>query len=64
MGKLTAAILSLIVPGLGQFYSGRIWRGLAVFMLTGVVGFLTGGIGLAAMMIIAAVDAYNIYGKA
>jgi len=69
MGKKTAAILSLFIIGLGQFYAGRIWRALAWFFgsalilsaLTLVTGF--GGLALGPILAIASAwDAYNIYG--
>jgi TM2 domain-containing membrane protein YozV len=61
MGKITAAVLSILIPGLGQFYAGRLWRGLGIFFATGIVGLLTGGFGLPIMYLIAALDAYLIY---
>lgn len=38
-GNLTAAILSAIIPGLGQFYKGHALRGLVFFLFfwTGIV---------------------------
>jgi len=51
MGKWTAAILSLLIVGLGQFYAGHFWRAMAWFfgsilivvlltVLTGIGGFI------------------------
>jgi len=51
MGKWTAAILSLLIVGLGQLYAGHFWRAMAWFFgsilivvlltaLTGVGGFI------------------------
>jgi hypothetical protein len=67
MGKKTAAILSLLIVGLGQFYAGHLWRALAWFiggilivtvltMLTGIGGFIAAPI----IWIGSAWDAYNI----
>jgi len=63
MGKFTAAFLSLLVPGLGQFYAGRLWRGVLIFLLTALVGLLTMGLALPLMWIVAVVDAYMVYGN-
>jgi TM2 domain-containing membrane protein YozV len=30
----TAAVLSFLIPGLGQFYSGRFWRGIFWLIVT------------------------------
>ena len=68
MGKMTAAVLSLLIVGLGQFYAGRFWRALAWFfgsiliisistLTTGVGGFLV----LPLIWIFSAGDAYNVY---
>ena len=40
----TAAVLSLIVPGVGQIYNGTIWRG--IFWLVVTPGFWIGSGGL------------------
>ena len=32
--NLTAAILSALIPGLGQFYKGHFWRGVVVLLLS------------------------------
>ncbi len=67
MGKWTAAILSLLIIGLGQFYAGHLWRALAWFfgsilvvailtMATGIGGFIAGPI----LWIGCAWDAYKI----
>ncbi|MHA2271788.1 MAG: zinc-ribbon domain-containing protein [Candidatus Hodarchaeales archaeon] len=38
-----AAILSLIIPGVGQMYCGRMGRGIAIFFLTGcLIWFIIG----------------------
>lgn len=36
----TATILSLVVPGSGQFYLGYRWRGLVIFIITAILAFL------------------------
>jgi hypothetical protein len=67
MGKWTAAILSLLIIGLGQFYTGRLWRALAWFfgsilivatltMLTGIGGLIVAPI----IWIGCAWDAYKL----
>jgi TM2 domain-containing membrane protein YozV len=40
----TAAVLSFIVPGIGQFYNGTFWRGLFWLIIT--PGFWVGTAGL------------------
>ena len=40
----TAALLSLVVPGIGQFYNGDIWRGLFWLIIT--PGFWIGSGGM------------------
>ncbi len=67
MGKKTAAILSLLVIGLGQFYAGHFWRAMAWFfgsiIVVAALTFLTGIGGMIAAPIIwiaCAWDAYNI----
>ena len=70
MGKWTAAILSLLIMGLGQFYAGHFWRALAWFfgsviivvsitMLTGFGGLIIGPI----LWIGCAWDAYRLVGQ-
>ncbi|MDD2837024.1 MAG: hypothetical protein PHY05_12855 [Methanothrix sp.] len=67
MGKWTAAILSLLIIGLGQFYAGHFWRALCWFfgsilivallaMLTGIGGVIVGLF----LWIGCAWDAYNL----
>ena len=55
----TAAVLSLIVPGIGQFYNGDFWRG--VFWLIVTPGFWIGTGGLFGWVchVIAAFTAYR-----
>ena len=40
MNALLAAILSLIIPGLGQALSGEIERGIVLFVIAIIVGAL------------------------
>lgn len=35
-----ATVLSLIIPGLGQFVTGKRWRGVIIFVMTAVLAFL------------------------
>lgn len=67
MGKKTAAILSLLIAGLGQFYAGHLWRAVAwllgSFLIVGVLTVHTGIVGLMLIPLISigcAWDAYNL----
>jgi hypothetical protein len=67
MGKKTAAILSLLIAGLGQFYAGRLWRAIGWFvgsiLIIGILTLHTGIGGAVAVPIIwiaCAWDAYNL----
>ena len=67
MGKKTAAILSLLVVGLGQFYAGRLWRAAVWFfgsiLVLSILTLSTGVGGLIVAPILwigAAWDAYKI----
>ena len=40
----TAAVLSAIVPGLGQFYNGTFWRGVFWLIVTPGLWLGTGGL--------------------
>jgi TM2 domain-containing membrane protein YozV len=55
----TAAVLSLIIPGVGQFYNGDFWRG--VFWLIITPGFWIGSGGLLGWVchVAAAITAYK-----
>ena len=55
----TAAVLSAIVPGVGQLYNGTIWRG--IFWLIITPGFWIGSGGLLGWVahVIAAATAYS-----
>lgn len=39
----TAAILSLILPGVGQIYNGAVWRGVFWLIITPGFWIFTGG---------------------
>ncbi|MFM8394451.1 MAG: DUF5683 domain-containing protein [Acidobacteriota bacterium] len=56
---VTAALLSLIVPGIGQIYNGKIFRGLFWLIIT--PGFWIGSGGLLGWVchLISAWTAYN-----
>lgn len=43
-GNVIAALCSFFVPGLGQLLQGRIFMALFLFVLAGVVWFLTLGL--------------------
>jgi len=67
MGKKTAAILSLLIVGLGQFYAGHFWRAAAWFFGTIIlVAFLTMLTGIGGLIVVpiiwigSAWDAYKI----
>ena len=55
----TAGVLSLLIPGVGQFYNGDFWRG--IFWLIITPGFWIGSAGLLGWIchIIAAITAYK-----
>jgi TM2 domain-containing membrane protein YozV len=40
----TAAVLSLIIPGIGQFYNGDIWRGIFWLIVTPGLWIGSGGL--------------------
>ncbi|HEU0053793.1 MAG TPA: DUF5683 domain-containing protein [Longimicrobium sp.] len=55
----TAAVLSFLIPGLGQLYNGKIWRAIFWFIIT--PGLWIGSAGLLGWIchIISAWTAYN-----
>ena len=55
----TAAVLSLLIPGVGQLYNGKIWRG--VFWLIITPGLWIGSGGLLGWIchVISAITAHN-----
>ena len=65
MGKKTAAILFLLIAGLGQFYAGHLWRAIAWFvgsiLITGFPILLTGIGGAIVVPIIWIACAWDAY---
>ncbi|HEX5725352.1 MAG TPA: DUF5683 domain-containing protein [Longimicrobiaceae bacterium] len=55
----TAAVLSLLIPGLGQLYNGTIWRAIFWFIVTPGLWIGTGGLFGWVCHVIAAITAYN-----
>jgi TM2 domain-containing membrane protein YozV len=55
----TAAVLSLIIPGVGQFYNGDFWRGIFWLILTPGMWIGTGGLFGWVCHVIAAITAYR-----
>lgn len=55
----TAAVLSLIVPGVGQFYNGDFWRGIFWLIVTPGFWIGTGGLFGWVCHIIASITAYR-----
>ena len=55
----TAAVLSLLIPGVGQLYNGKIWRG--IFWLIVTPGLWIGSGGLLGWIchVISAITAHN-----
>ncbi len=55
----TAAVLSFLVPGVGQLYNGKIWRG--IFWLIVTPGLWIGSGGLLGWIchVISAITAHN-----
>jgi TM2 domain-containing membrane protein YozV len=54
-----AAVLSLIIPGVGQFYNGTFWRGIFWLIITPGLWIGSGGMLGWICHIIAAITAYN-----
>ena len=59
----TAAVLSLIVPGIGQFYNGDFLRGLFWLIITPGFWIGTGGMFGWVCHVIAAITAYKRAGR-
>jgi TM2 domain-containing membrane protein YozV len=55
-----AAILSLVIVGVGQFYNGDIKKGALMLAIALVFGAATGGLLWLALAIWSAVDAYKV----
>jgi len=60
---LIAAILSFLIPGLGQFYAGHLLRGIGLFILAVIVAIVTAFIGSLLVAVVAAIDAYSLATK-
>jgi len=60
---LIAAILSFLIPGLGQFYAGHLLRGIGLFILAVIVVIFTAFIGGLLIAVVAAIDAYSLAAK-
>ncbi len=54
-----AAVLSLLIPGVGQFYNGDFWRGLFWLIVTPGLWIGSGGLLGWICHVIAAITAYN-----
>ncbi len=54
-----AAVLSLIIPGAGQFYNGAFWRGIFWLIITPGLWIGTGGLLGWVCHVVAAITAYN-----
>lgn len=55
----TASVLSLIIPGVGQFYNGDIWRGIFWLIITPGMWIGTGGLFGWVCHVISAATAYK-----
>jgi TM2 domain-containing membrane protein YozV len=55
----TAAVLSLIIPGVGQFYNGTFWRGVFWLIITPGLWLGSGGMLGWVCHVISAYTAYN-----
>jgi TM2 domain-containing membrane protein YozV len=54
-----AAVLSLIIPGVGQFYNGTFWRGIFWLIITPGLWIGSGGFLGWICHVISAITAYN-----
>ncbi|MGW8283260.1 MAG: DUF5683 domain-containing protein [Gemmatimonadota bacterium] len=55
----TAAVLSLLIPGMGQLYNGKIWRALFWFIVTPGLWIGSGGLLGWICHVISAITAHN-----
>jgi TM2 domain-containing membrane protein YozV len=55
-----ATILSVFIPGVGQFYNGDMKKGAVMLGIGVLLGALTAGVGWLGMMIWSAIDAYKV----
>lgn len=60
---ILAALLSLLIPGLGQFYAGHLLRGIGIFLFDVIVAIATVFLGVPLVHIVAAIDAYYLAAK-
>lgn len=57
---VVVTILSIFLPGLGQFINSDVKKGAVMLLLAFVVGAMTLGVGWLAIAIWSAVDAHNV----
>ena len=55
----TAAVLSLLIPGVGQLYNGKFWRALFWFIITPGLWIGSGGMLGWICHVISAITAHN-----
>jgi TM2 domain-containing membrane protein YozV len=55
-----AVVLSVLIPGVGQFYTGDVKKGALMLGIAVVGSFFTMGAAWLAMMIWSAIDSYNV----
>ena len=60
---ILAALLSFIIPGLGQFYAGYMIRGILLFIFANIIAILTLFMANMPIMVVAAIDAYACASK-
>lgn len=58
-----AALLSCLVPGLGQLYNGQTTKGIVIILANIALGVITGGVSAVAILIVAIIDALKIAEK-
>ena len=57
---IIAAILNLIIAGLGHVYIGRTKRGVVLFLLTMIVAAISSGLGWILGVVVCSYDAYQL----
>jgi TM2 domain-containing membrane protein YozV len=55
-----AAVLSAVIPGVGQFYNGDMKKGAVMLIGAALLGAATAGVLWLAMAIWSAIDAYQV----
>ncbi len=60
---ILAAILSFLIPSVGQFYAGHMFRGIGLFILASIVAIFTLFSGSLIIAVVAAIDAYSLASK-